>query len=112
MSFFSHSQLFQCSYPQLCDFRTIYAVVNTSAGTVSTPPEDLYNLLEEFQKNIVDLNTFIQQFSLFNYPTDAPKKYVQDFKTRMAHDLIRNKGEFERLVNMERSIYLFLRENS
>ncbi len=82
------------------------SLVNMSANTGSTPPEEFLNLLDQMQEIISKLKSELRQSSLFNYPTNPPEAFVQDFFTRFAYDLIRNKEEFERYVRQRIPMYL------
>ncbi len=54
------------------------------------------DLLDQMDQIVLQMKNTFQQSVLFQYPSKAPEKYVQDFYTRLAHDLIRSQGHFER----------------
>ncbi len=89
--------MYRCAF--VCDFRLwIVEHVNKSETAISVPQEEFLGLLDQMQETADELKTALGQFTLFDYPKDPPEKYIQDFYTRVAHDLIRNKGELERCV--------------
>ncbi len=69
---------------------------NTTTS-ISSPPEDFIKILDDMEETNKHMKAILNQSPLFTFPSQAPEKFVQDFYTKLAHDLVRNQSELERL---------------